>query len=505
MSRPPFVLRVHPNDNVAVLLRPGRKGESVPFDGPATLLADIPVGHKVALSPIAAGAVVVKYGFPIGRATRDIAPGEWVHEHNLRSGLDERGAFVYRPFDAPAPTASAATRTFDGFERPDGSVGVRNEIWIIPTVGCVNKTAEELARRLEAEGLPEGVEGVVAFSHPYGCSQLGGDHENTRRVLAGLALHPNAAGVLVLGLGCENNTMASFRALLEERAGGGAGFGDRLRYLVAQEVEDELESGMELLRDLADRASRFRRVILPLSRLRVGLKCGGSDAFSGLTANPLVGRVSDLLLAQGAATVLTEVPEMFGAESVLLDRCANRGVFDEAVAMIDAFKDYYVRHGEPVYENPSPGNREGGITTLEEKSIGCVQKGGRGAVTASLGYGATGLRAGLNLLDGPGNDIVSTTNLAASGAQLVLFTTGRGTPLGGPVPTLKISSNSALALKKPAWIDFDAGPVLEGADMDALAGRLLDLLVETASGRTRARNERNRQRDIAIWKNGVTL
>lgn len=388
---------------------------------------------------------------------------------------------------------------FDGYLRANGTAGIRNEIWIIPTVGCVNKICTRLAAHAREQFGQAGVDGIFAFEHPYGCSQLGDDLVNTQCVLAGLVRHPNAGGVLVVGLGCENNNLAEFRKVLGEVDG------DRVRFLASQEVEDEYAAGMEMLARLVERASAMRRESLPISKLVVGLKCGGSDGFSGITANPLLGRVSDWLTSHGATTLLTEVPEMFGAEPVLLDRCIDRDVFGRCVAMINNFKYYYLRHGLAIDENPSPGNREGGITTLEEKSLGCVQKGGCAAVADVLEYGQRVRRAGLSLVSGPGNDAVSTTALAAAGAQMILFTTGRGTPLGGPVPTVKVATTSELARRKRSWIDFDAGPLLTGESLQAAGDRLFQQIMQIASGRQRTRNEENDFREIAIFKDGVTL
>lgn len=425
--------------------------------------------------------------------------GGWVHTHNVRTNLDGVLDYTYAPQPA-ALLPRVEGRTFLGYARPNGDVGIRNELWIIPTVGCVNEVAQALARNLRAAGLPAGIDGVHAFSHPHGCSQLGTDHASTQQILAGLATHPNAAAVLVIGLGCENNTMPSFRKLL----GAADGPSERYRFLSVQESPDEMAEGAKLLGELAVYAAQFKRTPHPLARLRVGLKCGGSDGFSGLTANPVVGAFSDRLVAAGGTTVLTEVPEMFGAEALFLNRCASRAVFDDCVGMINGFKEYFLRYNQVVYENPSPGNKDGGITTLEEKSLGCLQKGGTSEVMAVLPYGGRLTTPGLNFLTGPGNDIVSLTALAASGAHLALFTTGRGTPLGGPVPTLKIASNSDLATRKAGWIDFDAGRIIDGLALDAAADELLDRVIATASGQL-ARNEVNGFREIAIFKDGVTL
>lgn len=444
-------------------------------------------GHKTARRDIRAGEYVVKYGLPIGRAVCDIRRGEHVHTHNLKSALEEGTAYRYAPRDYGIRPAECAD-TFKGYPRKNGDVGIRNEIWIVNTVGCVNGVAQELARRT----------GAYCFPHPYGCSQLGDDHAYTMRILRGLIRHPNAGGVLVLGLGCENNQIDALRAFLGEY--------DplRVRFLSCQDCDDEIEAGVAMIRELQAYADSVPPRSFPVSRLRVGLKCGGSDAYSGLTANPLVGRVSDRLVSYGAACLLTEVPEMFGAESLLTERCENEEVYRRAVQMIEDFKAYYRRHGQVIYENPSPGNKAGGITTLEEKSIGCVQKSGFSRITDVLRCGETVRRPGVSLLDGPGNDGVAITNLCAAGAHLILFTTGRGTPLGAPVPTLKIASNAPLYRRKPGWIDFDASPCLSGTSWEERTDALYRLVLETASGAP-AKNERNGFREIAIFKDGVTL
>lgn len=491
-------LVIHPRDNVAVAFAPLEAGRDIDADGRRVRLATaVPRAHKFALRAIRAGEPVVKYGQPIGRATGDIGAGTWVHVHNVRTNLCGPIDYAYAPANASLPPAGEA-RTFSGYRRANGAVGIRNEIWILPTVGCVNEIAQTLARQLNARPLPGNIGGVYAFAHPHGCSQLGDDHACTQRILAGLAQHPNAGAVLVIGLGCENNTMASFRALVPDADS------PRYRFMVAQEVEDELAAGRGLLDELVAYAATFHRERVPVAELRVGLKCGGSDGFSGITANPLVGVFSDRLVAHGGTTVLTEVPEMFGAESLFMNRCASRAVFEDCVAMINGFKDYFLRHEQPVYENPSPGNKDGGITTLEEKSLGCLQKGGTSTVVDVLPYGGRLRQRGLNFLTGPGNDIVSVTAMAAAGVHLVLFTTGRGTPLGGPVPTVKIATNTDLAARKPNWIDFDAGRLLAGETLAALGGALFDHVVETAGGQP-ARNELNGFREIAIFKDGVTL
>ena len=492
------IVRVHPADNVAVAVDPLAVGDVFTVDRRYEASAAIPAGHKVALERIAAGDPVIKYGFPIGRATVAIEPGDWIHSHNLATALSGTVEYNWNPVRTSSEEQSQVP-TFDGYRRANGRVGTRNEIWVLNTVGCVNHAAERIAK-LAGERFAGKVDGVHAFSHPYGCSQLGDDLNNTRRVLAGLMKHPNAGGVLLLGLGCENNQID---ALLDF-----AGDVDRSRLAVfnTQDVMDEIAEGGAGVGKLVERMESDRRETVSASELMLGHKCGGSDGFSGITANPLVGRIADRLSAMGGGVILTEVPEMFGAEQVLMDRATDESVFRGIVSMIDDFKNYFTRHGQPIYENPSPGNKAGGLTTLEEKSLGAIQKGGRAPVRGVLRYGETASLGGLSLLESPGNDGVSSTAMTVSGATMLLFTTGRGTPLGFPVPTIKISSNSEIAAKKPHWIDFNAGAMLDGtATLDSLADDLFALILDVASGRSLARNEEHDYREIAIWKEGVTL
>ena len=441
-------------------------------------------GHKYAIKEIKKGENVIKYGCPIGHATEDIKIGEHVHTHNVRTNLGDNLEYTYIPKSYEI-TYKNENKTFLGYVRENGDVGIRNEIWIINTVGCVNKTAEILASKT----------GARHFPHPFGCSQMGGDQELTQKILKGLVNHPNAAGVLVLGLGCENNNIEVFKKVL------GSWNEKRVKFLNCQDSEDEISDGIAIINELKDYAATFARTELPVAKLKVGLKCGGSDGYSGITANPLVGRFSDMLIANGGSCALTEVPEMFGAEHLLMERAESEDVFDKTVALINNFKDYYTTHGQVVYENPSPGNKAGGITTLEEKSLGCVQKGGLSPVVDVFDYGDIINKSGLSLLNGPGNDIVAVTNLTAAGVHLILFTTGRGTPLGAPVPTVKIATNSALATKKRGWIDFDASSILEGNDP---TNDLFDYVIEVASGKE-TQNEINGYREISIFKDGVTL
>ena len=490
------LIRITERDNVAVALHAAAKGETLKAgDAVVTAREDIPQGHKIALVPLAAGEAVVKYGFPIGHATEPVEAGSWVHTHNMRTNLSGEEEYAYEP---SVPEIEAAEpETFQGYRREDGRAAVRNEIWIIPTVGCVNDVAKKLVS--DNQDLVSGsIDGLYTFPHPYGCSQTGDDHAQTRKLLAALARHPNAGAVLVLSLGCENLQHDQFVEELGEYDA------ERVKFLTCQDVEDEFAAGRTLLEQCASYAGRYRREAVPVSELVIGLKCGGSDGLSGVTANPTVGAFSDMVIARGGSTVLTEVPEMFGAEGMLLSRCVNEQVFGKAAAMLNGFKDYFISHNETVYENPSPGNKKGGITTLEDKSCGCVQKGGTAPVADVIGYGEQVTAHGLTLLYGPGNDLVSATALTAAGAHMVLFTTGRGTPFGAPAPTVKIASNSGLAARKPGWIDFDAGPVADGEPIAEAAKRLYALVLDIAGGRP-SKTELLGYREIAIFKNGVTL
>ena len=491
----PKALRVDPRDSVATLLDDARAGAVVTVgDGELMLSGDIGRGHKVALAPIASGDLVLKYGYPIGTATQAIAVGAHVHSHNLKTALEGTLAYRFDPVDTRAASGPSAA-TFAGYVREDGTVGTRNEIWILSTVGCVARTAERIAAKAAAL-VGDAVDGVHAFTHPHGCSQLGRDLEGTRTIMASLACHPNAGGVLIVGLGCEENQVKALLATIP------AARRSNIRTLTTQTSGDEIAEGCALVAELAALA-RAPRQTVGLDRLVLGVKCGGSDGLSGLTANPLVGRMSDQVTSAGGRVLVTEIPEIFGAEQMLMNRAASEGVFDRIVGVVNDFKRYFLDHGETVSENPSPGNVAGGITTLEEKSLGAVQKAGRAAVADVIGYGARIRVDGLTLLEAPGNDAVSSTALAAAGATAILFTTGRGTPLGFPVPTIKIASNTDLATRKPGWIDFDAGAVLEDGSAATEEG-LLAHIMQVASGAQTAA-ERNGEREIAIWKRGVTL
>ena len=492
-------LQINKGDNVVVCLRPINAGEEIKIGNHAVqALRNTPAGHKILLCDTPKDKQIIKYGYPIGRAKENLKAGEWVNENNIQTNLSGTLEYEYHPATKPL-SIEQEDRSFKGFMRKNGEVGIRNEIWIVPTVGCVNGIAERLAQKLEQETQLKGVDAIHAWHHNYGCSQLGDDHENTRKVLRDICLHPNAGAVLVLSLGCENNQPEDFMKML------GNYDRERIQLLVTQRVEgDEVEEGMKILRKLYKTAAQDKREEVPVSKLRIGLKCGGSDGFSGITANPLVGEFSDWLIAQGGTTILTEVPEMFGAETILMNRCQTADLFQKTVHLINNFKEYFLSHGEPVGENPSPGNKAGGISTLEDKALGCTQKCGHAPVSGVLEYAERLKTNGLNLLSAPGNDLVASTALAASGCQMVLFTTGRGTPFGTFVPTMKISTNSQLFKSKQNWIDFNAGKLVEGVDMLTLRNDFIDKVITTANGE-KVKNEMNGYREIAIFKNGVTL
>lgn len=487
--------KINEQDNVVVALRDLNKSDVIEVDGKKTILKEpVKRGHKLAICNVKEGENINKYGFPIGHAIKNIEEGEWVHSHNVKTNLNGIKDYSYNK-KSFKNSFEDKKLTFKGYRRENSSVGIRNEIWIVPTVGCVNGIADLIAKRFEDE---TSFADVHVFRHNYGCSQLGDDHANTRTILGDVVKHPNAGGVLVLGLGCENNTMGDFVKSL----------GDynkkRTRFLISQEVEDEVEEGCKLLKELYEVVKLDKREDVPLSELKIGLKCGGSDGFSGITANPLLGKLSDFLIAQGATSVLTEVPEMFGAETLLMDRAQNEEVFKKVVSLINDFKEYFMSYNQPVYENPSPGNKAGGITTLEDKSLGCTQKSGSTEVVDVLKYGEVLNKKGLNLLSAPGNDLVAATALASAGCHIVLFTTGRGTPFGTFVPTMKISTNTELYSKKKKWIDFNAGTLVENEDMDTVVERFIQYVIKVVNGE-QVNNEKSNIREISIFKNGVTL
>lgn len=489
-------IRINSLDNVAVALQPLAKGTVVELDDiVVTLTEDIQQGHKFALKNLKNGESIIKYGNPIGHATADIPAGSWIHTHNLKTGLGELLTYNYNKNTTLLPKREP--RFFQGYRRKNGRAGVRNEIWIIPTVGCVNNVATAIERASQ-KYITDQIDGVCAFPHPYGCSQMGDDQDNTRQILADLINHPNAGGVLVLGLGCENSNIDELKKFIGDYDS------NRVRFLVAQECEDEISDGIEVVKELITYASTFKREPISASELVIGMKCGGSDGLSGITANPTVGAFSDKLISMGGSTILTEVPEMFGAEVSLMNRCETEELFNQTVSLVNDFKNYFKSHNQTIYENPSPGNKKGGISSLEDKSLGCTQKSGSAPVMGVLSYGEPVKAKGLNLLSAPGNDLVASTALAASGAHIVLFTTGRGTPFASPVPTIKISTNNQLAKKKQNWIDFNCGVMVEDTSLDVLSDNLLDFVLEVASGK-KSKSEEAGFHDMAIFKQGVTL
>ncbi|MFB1099700.1 UxaA family hydrolase [Terribacillus sp. JSM ZJ617] len=492
---------LHENDGAAVALRDIRMGETILIEELSKSIKvteDITKGHKFAVKEIAQGDNVLKFGYSIGIATEHIMEGSWIHTHNVKTGLNGLLEYSYEPDVASNQPIRKSSFYFNGYVRENGEAGIRNEIWIINTVGCINKMCEHLAK-MGGSLYGDQIDGIYHFSHPYGCSQLGDDLTYTQTLLASLANHPNAAGILVVGLGCENNQIEEFKKVIGEQPAG------RIKFLTSQEVDDEFEVGMELIGELVEYAEQFKRQSVPVSKLKIGLKCGGSDGLSGITGNPLAGMISDWIISEGGTSILTEVPEMFGAETILMNRAANEEVFHKIVHLVNDFKEYFIRHGQEIYENPSPGNKKGGITTLEEKSLGCTQKGGHSIVQDVVPYGEKVKVTGLNLVQSPGNDLISVTALAAAGAHIVLFTTGRGTPFGGPVPTVKISTNTELAHRKKNWIDFDAGRLVDGMKMEDLTDELIEDLINLASGKSRTNNEKFEFREISIFKDGVTL
>ena len=494
------LIQVDPLDNAAVALRDLPPGLTVSVSGRAYRTAEpIPFGHKMALADMKRGTDVIKYGAPIGHTTTDVQAGQWLHSHNVATNLEGLLEYRYEPVSGREADCDGLPADFEGYRRPDGRVGTRNELWIIPTVSCVNRTVQRISEAAGRRGIQAG-DGIRAYPHNAGCSQLGDDHETTQKLLANIIKHPNAGGVLLVSLGCENNDLEHFLPVL------GSYDPSRIRTMVCQDVKgDEVEEGLRLIEEIAAVMAQDRRETVSVEHLAIGFKCGGSDAFSGITANPLCGRISDFITGLGGTAVLTEVPEMFGAETQLMNRADSAQTFEKIVDMINAFKQYYIRHGQPIYENPSPGNKKGGITTLEEKSLGCIQKGGQATVTDTLEMGEVCRRPGLNLMTGPGNDSVSVTNLLASQAQILLFTTGRGNPLGTAIPTIKIASNSLLFNNKPNWMDFDAGVVVDHGDIDSAARALWRLVLDVASGRRHTKSEENDDREIMIFKDGVIL
>lgn len=493
------LIQIQKEDNVAIAIDGLEQGETVSLNGNNfCALTPVPINHKIALRDFKKGDDIIKYGHPIGRATKDIQKGEWVHSHNMKTKLAGQLEYIYQPVPSKKEASDRSEETFMGYVRKNGEVGTRNEIWIIPTVSCVNHMTQILAEKA-AEELKGCCDGIYAYPHNAGCSQLGDDHRTTQNILSSIIQHPNAGGVLIVSLGCENNNLEHFLPVL------GQIDKSRVKFMIAQEEDNEIETGLRLLREIAQTVSGDKREPVSVSKLKIGFKCGGSDALSGVTANPLCGTVSDRITQAGGTAILTEVPEMFGAETILMNRADTPETFEKIKNLINSFKQYYMNYNQPIYENPSPGNKEGGITTLEEKSLGCIQKGGHAIVTDTLLYGQKARKPGLNLMNGPGNDSVSVTNLVASGAQIILFTTGRGNPLGTSIPSIKLASNERLYSRKTHWFDFNAGRLLEGASMEELSDKLWELILDVASGTKRTRNEIHGYKDIMIFKDGVLL
>lgn len=491
-------IKIHHQDNVAVALQNLAKNTPLDVEGKTVLLqADIARGHKFAIDNISQGQNIIKYGYPIGHALQPIYIGEHIHTHNVKTNLSDINEYEYEPVFVPL-TEQKADRDVQIYRRSNGSIGIRNELWIVPTVGCVVGIANQIKKQFMQQHDLADIDGVFTFNHSYGCSQLGDDHENTKIMLQNMVKHPNAGAVLVIGLGCENNQVGEFKDSLGDYDE------NRVKFMVSQHHDDEVEAGLELLQQLYEEMRHDRRQTGKLSEVKFGLECGGSDGFSGITANPMLGNFSDYLISHGGTTVLTEVPEMFGAERILMSHCENENIFYKTVEMVNDFKQYFIEHQQPIYENPSPGNKAGGITTLEDKSLGCTQKAGHSQVVDVLKYGERLKRQGLNLLSAPGNDAVATSALAGAGCHMVLFTTGRGTPYGGFVPTMKIATNSELAQKKKHWIDFDAGRLVYNMSMSELLDDFIDLVVATVNGKP-TKNEINEFRELAIFKSGVTL
>lgn len=492
-------IKINPKDNVVIVLKNYKKGETINLDGDIlTLLEDVYKGHKISLKEIKKDENIIKYGMPIGHATTHIKKGEWIHTHNTKTNLKDLNNYIYTP-EFQDKVLDLEKRSVEVYRRKNGDVGIRNELWIVPTVGCVNGIAQLIKEEFLNEIGNIKIDNINILTHNYGCSQLGEDHINTRVILQNTVKHPNAGGVLVLGLGCENNQIGEFEKTLGEYDK------ERVKFLVTQDVEDEVEVGKNILLKLYEEMLKDKRESASLSEINFGLECGGSDGLSGITANPLLGEFSDYIIAQGGTTVLTEVPEMFGAETLLMKRCKNKEIFEKCVSLINDFKEYFIKNDQEIYENPSPGNKAGGITTLEDKSLGCTQKSGVSQVIDVLKYGEILKEKGLNLLSAPGNDLVATTALAAAKCHMVLFTTGRGNPYGGYVPTVKISTNSELYNKKRRWIDFDAGRLVsENITMEELLEEFVEYIIEVINGK-KVNNELNRFQEIAIFKSGVTL
>ena len=471
-------LTLNPADDVAIVLEalePGTAVESLNLSAAEA----IPAGHKIARHAIAAGSVVRKYGQVIGEAVRDIAAGAHVHTHNLAMSEARAGAAIGVDARTHRPLSGAS---FEGFVRADGSVGTRNYIGVLTSVNCSATVARRIADAFPDSSLPRGVDGVVAFTHQGGCggSSLSTDTAVLQRTMAGYARHPNFAAVLVVGLGCEANQIPDWLARegLEPNAD--------LRTLTIQEAggtSRAIEAGLVAVREMITRASTARRQTVSAAHLTVGLQCGGSDGWSGVTANPALGAAVDLLVAHGGRAMLSETPEIWGAEHLLLRRATTPEVADRLLARLEWWRAYADRHGMELNNNPSPGNLAGGLTTILEKSLGAVAKSGATPLNDVIGYAEPVTAPGLTFMDSPGYDPCSATGQIASGANLLAFTTGRGSVFGAkPAPSIKLASNARLASWMDEDMDIDASPVLNGVSLAAMGELIFARMLAVASG-----------------------
>lgn len=496
-------IKLYPQDTVALATSELKKGQTVTVDGETiTLLDDIPNAHKIALKDFETGEAVRKYDNIIGYASKPIKKGEWIHSHNEVTGLGKSKEYTY-DFNPISIFPGESDKTFMGYDRADGGAGIRNHLAIISTVFCANGPLRKLARMAEAKyPATENFDGIIAFDQEFGCSQTGKDLVTTCKIIAGIAKNANFGGVLLVSNGCE----MAIPSVLEQY------MGDydkkRIRTLTLQEVEDEFTAGMELIDEIMEEMKDDKRTPININRLHIAMNCGGSDGYSGITANTLLGTLCDTLVKEGAIMNMTEVPEMMGAEHILMNRAADKSIFDDIVKMMYDYDAYFARYGEKAADNPTQGNKAGGLTTLEEKSLGCIQKGGHCAVMEVLEYGERATKNGFVLVSGPGNDLAGVSGQIAAGAVLTIFTTGRGTPCGFAGPTFRLASNTALATRKSNWIDYDAGRLLTAKtpeEVEALNKELYDAIMATVNGQYRTRTEENGYYILGALKDGVTL
>lgn len=487
-----LIIQLHANDNVVVARTPIPCGTTLTIDH-RTFVAtqDIPPGHKVAVAEIASSSPVVKYGQIIGYASASIASGDWVHVHNL---VAKRSEFNY-DFSTelcPAPTPDRI-RTFQGYKRTDGQFGTRNYVALISTVNCSATTARYVAAELAKTDLTPfpNVDGIVPLVHKGGCAMSfgGEDHLQLNRTLAGFATHPNIAACLILGLGCETAQASHLQrehGLIQLGSHSSLGNVDRPMIVNIQEVggvRKTVDHVVGILRDLLPAANDVRREPLPVSRLKVALECGGSDGNSGITANPALGVASDLLVAQGGTVILSETPEIYGAEQMLTKRAVNRSVGEKLLERIRWWEDYAQRHNASIDNNPSVGNKLGGLTTIFEKSLGAIAKAGTTPLQAVYRYAEPINEPGFVIMDSPGFDPASVTGKVASGAQIVVFTTGRGSCFGcKPSPTIKVATNTPMFNRMRDDMDIDAGRILDGTSVQAVGEEIFERIIATASG-----------------------